>query len=166
MTEFELIKSKAENVDYLLIGIGTQFADENDDIKGAYKSLLELVDGKNYFIITEDTSDILEESGFNTKRVTAPVKEYEINGNTADEQWDLYTKWITATINRSTCILELGVSLAQPNLIRWPFEKMASLNYKSEFIRVNKKLPFLPENLAEKGVAISKSPAEVLLKME
>ena len=83
-----------------------------------------------------------EFSGFNPKRVTAPVKEYEINGNTADEQWDLYTKWITATINRSTCILELGVSLAQPNLIRWPFEKMASLNYKSEFIRVNKKLPF------------------------
>ena len=79
MTEFELIKSKAENVDYLLIGIGTQFATENDNIKEAYKSLLELVDGKNYFIITEDTSNILEESGFNPKRITAPVKEHDKN---------------------------------------------------------------------------------------
>ena len=163
MTDFESIKAKAEKADYLLIGIGTQFAASDEDIAKAYKSLLKLVDGKNYFIITEDTSDILETTGFNPKRVTAPVRAHEQSGVAADAQWELYTKWIMATMNRQTCILELGVSLSQPTMIRWPFEKMASLNNKSDFVRVNAKLPFLPESLAGKGMAVSKYPSEVLI---
>ncbi|SFL45973.1 hypothetical protein SAMN05216390_1313 [Lachnospiraceae bacterium KH1T2] len=160
MKDLELVKEKIKNADYLLIGIGTHFSEDVSSTKceKAYQELLNLIAEKNYFIITEDTSDILEKTGFNPKRITAPVREYKKNGSTADANWELYTKWIMATMNRVTCILELGVTLEQPNIIRWPFEKMASINAKSDFIRVNKKLAFMPEELVDKAISIAEYP--------
>ncbi|MCR5526244.1 MAG: hypothetical protein K6F39_02520 [Lachnospiraceae bacterium] len=166
MKDFELVKEKIKNADYLLIGIGKHFSEdvEGDNCKKAYEMLLEAISDKNYFIITEDTSDILEKTGFNPKRITAPVREYQKSGSTADSNWELYTKWIMATMNRVTCILELGVTLEQPNIIRWPFEKMATINAKADFIRVNKKLAFLPEELVEKSISIAEYPDNLIAK--
>ncbi|SCP95502.1 SIR2 family NAD-dependent protein deacylase [Anaerobium acetethylicum] len=77
-------------------------------------------------------------------------------------QWEKYTKWLQNTINRELCILELGVGFAFPTVIRWPFEKIAFINQKAHFFRVNSRLPQLTEELAEKGVSIAADPVEFI----
>lgn len=81
---------------------------------------------------------------------------YAENYNEAgyQEQWQLYTKWLQGTLNHRLTVLELGVSMRFPSVIRWPFEKAAYFNKKAFFIRVNETLYQLTEELGEKGVGI------------
>lgn len=74
------------------------------------------------------------------------------------EQWNRYTKWLTGTLNRRLCILELGVLLELPAVIRWPFEKMAFLNEKAFLIRLNEGLPQLSAELKGKALSIKCHP--------
>lgn len=81
-------------------------------------------------------------------------------------QWEHYKKWLTATLNKKLCILELGVDFTFPQVIRFPFEKTAFYNKKATFVRVNSCFPQLEAELAAEGRAISvaESPVEMLLK--
>lgn len=78
------------------------------------------------------------------------------------EQWQLYTKWLQGTLNRRLVVLELGVSMRFPSVIRWPFEKVAFFNNKAAFIRVNEKLYQLSEELREKGYGIPQNAIDWL----
>lgn len=73
------------------------------------------------------------------------------------EQWQFYTKWLQGTLNRRLLVLELGVGMRFPSVIRWPFEKIAYFNNKAFFIRVNEKLYQLTEELSGKGCGIPKN---------
>lgn len=78
------------------------------------------------------------------------------------EQWGLYTKWLQGTLNRRALILELGVGMRFPSVIRFPFEKAAFFNQKSEFYRINEKLYHLTEELSGKGHGISQNAIDCL----
>lgn len=53
------------------------------------------------------------------------------------EAWDRYRKWLQKTVNRKLCLLELGVGLRFPTVIRWPFEKAAFYNQKAQMFRIH-----------------------------
>ena len=74
-------------------------------------------------------------------------------------------KWLQGTLNRKLFILELGVGMRFPTVIRWPFEKAAFYNKRACFCRVNEKLYHLTEELAEKGWGISQNAIDWLLKL-
>lgn len=76
--------------------------------------------------------------------------------------WEKYTKWLQGTLNHKLCILELGVGMKYPSVIRWPFEKMAYFNNKASFFRIHQKLYHLTEELKGKGWAIAQNPVEFL----
>lgn len=76
------------------------------------------------------------------------------------EQWQIYTRWLQGTLNRKLLVLELGVGMQFPSVIRWPFEKIAFFNNKASFIRVNERLYQLTEELSSKGVGISQNAIE------
>lgn len=78
--------------------------------------------------------------------------------------WEKYTKWMQGTLNRKLCIIELGVGMKYPSVIRWPFEKTAFLNQKACLFRVHSKLFYLTEELKGKGYSIAKKPVEFLLE--
>lgn len=78
--------------------------------------------------------------------------------------WEKHKKWLTGTLNKKLLILELGVSLRFPQIVRWPFEKIAFLNEKSSFIRVNEKLPQLGEEVAKKGISIKQNSVDWLIE--
>lgn len=78
------------------------------------------------------------------------------------KQWQLYMKWLQGSVNRKLCILELGVGMKYPSVIRWPFEKVAFINQKAQFIRVHDYLYQLTEDLKEKGVSIQREPVDFL----
>lgn len=72
-------------------------------------------------------------------------------------QWQMYMKWLQGTLNRRLMVLELGVGMRFPSVIRWPFERAAYFNQKAFFVRVNEKLYQLAEELSGKGCSIPKN---------
>jgi len=69
-------------------------------------------------------------------------------------QWSKYMSWLHGTMNRKTCLLELGVGLYFPSVIRFPFEKMTYFNNKAFCFRVHKSLYQLAEEMASKSKSI------------
>nr|WP_296480866.1 hypothetical protein [uncultured Acetatifactor sp.] len=81
------------------------------------------------------------------------------------EQWQRYMKWLQGTLNRRLMILELGVGLNFPTVIRWPFEKAAFFNKKAYFYRVNERLYHLTKELSEKGSGIAENAIDWLTQL-
>lgn len=78
-------------------------------------------------------------------------------------QWEKYTRWLQGTLNKRICILELGVGISYPTVIRWPFEKIGYYNQKSSYFRINEKLYQLTEELKEKGISIPENALDFMV---
>ena len=78
-------------------------------------------------------------------------------------KWNLYMKWLQGTLNKNMCVLELGVGMKYPSVIRWPFEKVAFINQKAKFIRVHESLYHLTQEVSEKGISVRENPIDFLL---
>lgn len=85
---------------------------------------------------------------------------YDENGYLTE--WSRYMKWLQGTLNKKLMVLELGVGMQFPSVIRFPFEKAAYFNQKAKFYRINENLYQLTEELAEKGEAIPKNAIDWL----
>lgn len=107
------------------------------------------------------------------KKIQKPVCRYcgkEMVINTIEQEnymedgyiksWELYRKWLTGTLNKKICLLELGVDFKYPSVIRWAFEKVAFINEKAVMIRVNEKYPQLTEELKGKAYSYDKNSLE------
>lgn len=77
-------------------------------------------------------------------------------------QWEKYTRWLQLTLNKKLILLELGVGFDAPTVIRWPFEKIAMLNYKAWLYRINQKLPQLPLEIKDKGTSVNENSFEFI----
>lgn len=86
---------------------------------------------------------------------TVYTENYDENGYLKD--WGRYTKWLQGTLNKKLCILELGVDLTYPSIIRFPFEKIAFYNNKAHFIRVNERLYHMSEEIKDKGISVAEN---------
>lgn len=130
----------------------------------------ELIDAKD---VADEIMTQLSKGNFDMKQPTCSQcgKPLVFNNilceNYAEEgylpQWEVYTKWLQKTLNRKVCVIELGVGLNLPNVIRWPFEKIAFYNQKASFFRVNETIPQLTDGLKDKGISIERNSAEYLL---
>lgn len=70
------------------------------------------------------------------------------------QQWGKYMGWLQHTLNKKLCVLELGVGMNLPSIIRWPFEKVAFYNEQASFFRINEQLYHMTKELENKGVSI------------
>lgn len=64
--------------------------------------------------------------------------------------WDRYMKWLQGTLNKKLCLLELGVSMRFPSVIRWPFEKTVYYNQKAKMFRIHHSLSQSMENISDR----------------
>ncbi len=188
---------------------------ENSSIYNAYKKLYNVIADKDYFVVTMNSDDLLEKSGFDGSKIVKPCGNWnmlqcatncsnEVIDNTQiykrlnikienkekiqmpvcekcgeklvlnkvgvenycengyGSQWEKYMKWLSMTINRKICIIELGVGFKYPTVIRWPFEKTAYYNNKSTFIRINENFPQMTKELADKGISIEKNAIDFI----
>lgn len=78
-------------------------------------------------------------------------------------QWQKYNRWLSCTLNRKLCILELGVGFRYPQVIRWPFEKVTYFNQKATLVRVHSSLPQTARELGDRGIAVKASPVEWII---
>lgn len=215
---------KILDADLILVGIGSEFEQKkyckDERAVDALKELAEVLEGKNYFVITTCTNSILKDTGLNEERMVSPCGNLEkkqcsnrcensltdltieelaklqavamlgeepefgvcptcgalmvlnnVYANQYDEDgyltdWAIYTKWLQGTLNKKLCILELGVNLVFPSIIRWPFEKVGFYNQKASFIRVNEKLYHMSEELRDKGISVAKNSIDWLLEKD
>lgn len=74
------------------------------------------------------------------------------------DDWKIYTKWLQGTVNKKVCILELGVGMRFPSVIRWPFEKISYFNQKSSFFRVHSKLYQTAKEIQDRSYSIAALP--------
>lgn len=131
---------------------GKGIADCSDILNQIYQSLNDMGDN----IEIDRIKNIIPECSECGKELTFNVRVDEnYNENGYIEQWNQYTKWLQRTLNRQLVLLELGVDFSVPTVIRWPFEKIAMINYKASLYRINKKLPQLPEEMKDKGFSIN-----------
>lgn len=153
---------KIKDADMILVGIGEELSTEKNqtnELINFYNVLAEMIADKNYFIISINSDSVVFDSELNHERITAPFSETEeISPEGDDIMWEKYMKWLPGTLNKKLVVLELGVLLTKPNVIRWPFERAVMLNEKSHLIRVNKTIPQLPLELKERATSIDDNP--------
>lgn len=87
------------------------------------------------------------------------------NENGYIDNWQIYTKWLQGTVNRKLCILELGVGMEFPSIIRWPMEKVCFYNQKSHFYRVHEMLYQVAGDIEERGIAVKQNALEFLQEL-
>lgn len=79
------------------------------------------------------------------------------------KQWETYTKWLQGTVNKKICMLELGVGMAYPGIIRFPFEKMVYYNQKAFLYRVHPQLSQMGAEIGSRGRGIAEDPVDFLV---
>lgn len=164
---------KYRDAEMVVIGIGEEWnayleKQEYQDLLAFYAPYLEK---KNCFYITSSKKNDFSWGSLNPKRVVQPLllEAEQITSEKKEEvekQWDLYNKWLSATLNKKLMLIELGEGFLIPNLIRWPFEKVTFINQKSVLYRINGQLPQLPENISERAAAVSESSYDFLQELK
>ena len=86
------------------------------------------------------------------------------NENAYLSKWDNYTRYLANTINKKLLILELGVSLDYPTVIRWPFEKMTFINKDAHLVRVHEKLFHHTPEIADKTDSVSMNSVDYIMQ--
>ena len=185
----EQIRQSIEQAQMVLVGIGTEFAvkeeaqedpfftelaktaqtaaHQKEQVQKAYEVLADLLKDKNYFVISLCEDGLLEQAGLKENRILTPAKEGEEetdSGVYPTDSWETYTKWLQGTLNRNLVILELGVGMELPQLIRFPFEKVAYFNQKSCLYRVHSHLYHMTEEIKERGYSVPMHPVTLLLE--
>lgn len=89
-----------------------------------------------------------------------PLDKYNEGGYM--DAWQDYNKWLQSTINKKLLIIEAGVGLAYPTVIRFPFEKTAFYNQKSVMYRIHETLAFSTPELKERCICVKSNPVELL----
>lgn len=192
----------------------------DDRWKRAYKNLEDMLEGKNYFIVSLCMDDYIYETGLYENRIVTPcggfrkmqcdkncshilsdipqesydcvlqyyrreisiddicepvcdrcgsklrfnqlgVTQYAEEGYL--ERWNQYTKWLQGTVNKKLCVLELGVGMEYPTVIRFPFEKIVFYNQKAFLYRVHPTLWQVGEEIGGRGCAVKESSVDFLL---
>ena len=158
--EIKDIENIINDTDMILIGVGDEFAAGlNDDGAMDFLNRISLMlEHKNYFIVATFDNDILRKTMLNQKRIVYPYLAE--NNEEEGKQWELYNKWLSATLAKRLLIIELGEGFKNPNVIRWPFERITMINNKAKFIRIHSALFQVPAELQEKAESIQKNAYE------
>ena len=174
ISAYNNLAHKLEGIDYYIVSTCTDdslYRSELDATKivtpcGGFR-FLQCIDDCNHELLP------FEESMFeNHENITCPHchKEVVFNRLPLDkyneggymEAWQDYNKWLQSTINKKLLILEIGVGLAYPTVIRFPFEKTAFYNQKSIMVRVHESLAFSTPELKDRCVCVKTNPVEFL----
>ena len=151
-----------------------QTNDESDGLLNAEKTkeFREVVDKVHSLII--DNNGKIGDTSFskpfkdgkewylNQKR--GEYKNIKYNEAPYKDGWGKYMTYLTQTINKKLLLLELGVGLDYPTVIRWPFEKVAFANDKAHLVRVHEKLYHHTPEIAAKTDSIKMNSVDYILQ--
>lgn len=164
MDDLQMIRQILSEGEMFLIGIGSELEKNESNtasIDEAYRTVAAYLKGKPYYAITGNTDGKLLDGTLFHTLVAAPNLEGQ------EEAWSRYMNWLSCTLNHRLVILELGEGFRQPQLMRWPFEKVVAYHQKAKLIRVGTSFPQVPKELKERAFSVPMDPCrfikEVLL---
>ena len=73
-----------------------------------------------------------------------------------------YTDFLAHTEGRRTLLLELGVGMNTPGIIKYPFWRMTAERADVTFVSINKGMAYVPDAIAARSIVIDGDIAEVL----
>ena len=118
-----------------------------------------MLDTAMYFIITDSRTDKIRQSDIADRHISIPALVDENDKESLEfKQWNFYNNWLASTIGKSLLILEFGVSFSNPNLIRWPFERICMINNRAKMIRINAEFEQISAEIAGKAIGIKENP--------
>lgn len=162
----EYLIEKINNADAVLIGIGNELLlkeERTQEVARAYEVISKLVVKKNYFILSENDDEALATSGLDEKRVINLIKE-DFEAESGEKKWNLYNSWLMATMKKNLLIIELGVGFQNPNMIRWPFERIAFIGNGAHLIRIHRMFSQVDEQVKDKSESIACNSLEFLIE--
>ncbi|SFU94156.1 hypothetical protein [Butyrivibrio sp. INlla21] len=125
-------------------------------------------------IITEDNGSFDKNISFkkaffegNELYINQKRPEYsKINYNEIayKDRWSDYLTFLSRTLNFKLVMLELGVGLEYPTVVRLPFENVVSLNKKAHLIRVHEKLYQATPEIKEKTDSVKMNSVDYILQ--
>ena len=155
------LREKLSGAQKILVGIGSEWRakseEEAEEIREAGEILKNLLDGRDYYVLTTLTGADLERLPFEKTHRAAPM-----DVSCTEEEWKAYTLWLSCTLNRETVLLELGENYMNPSVIRWPFEKTALINQKACLFRIHRTFSQIPDELKGKAVPVAASSVDFL----
>lgn len=153
---------RINEADLILVGIGEEFKSNIDEARllEVYNNLAQILGNKNYYVVSLCEDYIINKSNVKSERVVLPLRDDTDEGEKA---WNNYLLWLSCTLNKKLLILELGVLLGAPQVIRWPFEKTTMLNNKAYMIRVNESLPNITPDIAGKAQSIAMNAFDFMM---
>lgn len=162
--DYKEVIDDIKSSDYVIVGIGKEIY--NSDDVGVYenlKKILESNDHVNYFIVSTDKTGNIRNKGFNEKRIVCPVNQE--NMEEEEKQWDFYNKWLSSSLAKKMVILETGEDFSNPNIIRWPFERIVMINQKSKLYRVNNTFYQIPKEINDRAQAVEMNGAQFIKEL-
>lgn len=162
--DYKEVIDDIKSSDYVIVGIGKEIY--NSDDVGVYenlKKILESNDHVNYFIVSTDKTGNIRNKGLNEKRIVCPVNQE--NMEEEEKQWDFYNKWLSSSLAKKMVILEIGEDFSNPNIIRWPFERIVMINQKSKLYRVNNTFYQIPKEINDRAKAVEMNGAQFIKEL-
>ena len=134
------------------------------------------------FAFAEDGTLLLPESGAPRMAITTDLIPYcpddgaEMTTNLrADERfvedagWHTaaarYEDWLAHSKGRRMLLLELGVGINTPGIIKYPFWRMTAVRADVTFVSINKGMAYVPDAIAARSIVIDGDIAEVLREL-
>ena len=96
------------------------------------------------------------------------VKEtnnYQNNAEEEEKQWDFYNKWLSSSLAKKLVIVEIGEDFSNPNVIRWPFERIVMINQKSKLYRVHSTFYQIPKEIGDRACAFEMNGAQFIKEL-
>lgn len=158
------IKESIESADYIVVCFGKEiYSREISDFNKCVDKMNDLLKEKNYFYLSTDPDAQIRTFNINSKRVSCPLNQN--NQDEEEKQWDFYNKWLASSLAKSLVIIEFGEDFSNPNVVRWPFERITMINQKSKLYRINKTFYQIPPEIKDRSVTIDMDAFEFIMNL-
>lgn len=153
-----------KSADYVLFGLGKEIYSSYDtEIYDNLKKLFASMEHVNYFIVSTDKAGTIRNCGLNERRIVCPVNEN--NAEEEEKQWDFYNKWLSSSLAKKLVIVELVEDFSNPNVIRWPFERIVMINQKAKMYRVHSTFYQIPKEIGDRACAFEMNGAQFIKEL-
>ena len=122
--------------------------------KPVYEKLYELVHDKDYFVLTTNVDHCFQKAGFDKHRLFYTQGDYGL--------FQCSEPCHQETYDNENVILELGVGMNTPGIIKYPFRQMVAENLDAVYVCISYGEAYAPDEIKKKSICINGNIWEVL----
>lgn len=94
------------------------------------------------------------------------VNQYFVEDEHWHESAERYEKFVTEHINSRLVLLELGVGMNTPAIIRYPFEQITYMDKQATLIRMNDSWPHGAREISNRTISFAEDMRQIIKKLK